>query len=386
MVCLLLALVATATALTSQSDTITVPHLSGIFVALDIVTSARTVSGWTEDLSAMKAIGIKFLVLRAVAQGCSPPQCAPMSPACPLGGFRAAFPTKGAGRPACFVEEHVGIDTVDNVFAAAEAVGLGVHLGLAYPVTSSIAKTGLNSTAYFRYLASVNWELAQELWTRYVVERGHTIAGFYTDVEESNSIGELVLMKDLVGHYLEPVARDMKVNLSRDILVWASPYYVGNLTRHPAASWMGPRFYADWWGQVFVEASHLDLIAPQDSMGAQGNSFQNVTDFLSQLALESRVQSRAVWSNVELFEVWPQSCQWSNVTGICRGRHPAPWSRIKEQMANEAKHVDAMIAWEWHSCLSPFGSNPNWTKPVYDQYLAYIKAGTHTPEMSNLLR
>ena len=376
MLCLLLALVATAAALASQSDTITVPHLSGIFVALDNVTSARTVSGWTEDLAAMKAIGIKFLVLRAVAQGCSPPQCAPISPACPLGGFRAAFPTKGAGRPACFVEEHVGIDTVENVFAAAEAVGLGVHLGLAYPVTSSIAKTGLNSTAYFRYLASVNWDLAHELWTRYVVERGHTIAGFYTDVEESNSIGELALMNDLVGHYLEPVARDMKVSLSPDILVWASPYYVGNLTRHPAASWMGPRFYADWWGQVFAEASHLDLIAPQDSMGAQGNSFQNVTDFLSQLALESRVQSRAVWSNVELFEVWPQNCQWSNVTGICRGRHPAPWSRIKEQMANEAKHVDAMIAWEWHSCLSPFGSNPNWTKPLYDQYLAYINAGT----------
>ena len=45
-------------------------------------------------------------------------------------------------------------------------------------------------------------------------------------------------------------------------------------------------------------------------------------------------------------------------------------------MANEAKHVDAMIAWEWHSCLSPFGSNPNWTKPLYDQYLAYVNAGT----------
>ena len=257
MLCLLLVRVATAAALTSQSDTITVPHLSGIFVSLDNVTSARTVAGWTEDLTAMKAIGIEFLVLRAVAQGCSPPQCAPTSSACPLGGFRAVFPTKGAGQPACFVEEHVGIDTVENVFAAAEAVGLGVHLGLAYPVTSSIAKSGLNSTAYFRYLASVNWDLAQELWGRYVVGKGHKIAGFYTDVEESNSIGELALMNALVGHYLEPVARDIKQRLSPDTLVWASPYYVGNLTRHPARSWMGPRFYADWWGQVLILIDNL---------------------------------------------------------------------------------------------------------------------------------
>eukprot|EP00662_Eupelagonemidae_sp_cell21_P001020 gene1020-47535_t len=135
-------------------------------------------------------------------------------------------------------------------------------------------------------------------------------------------------MEPFVGHYLEPLARDIHGMTNANgvpTTVWASPYFVGNLTRHPAANIMGPRFYADFWGQLFTQAPHLDLVAPQDSMGAQGNSFQNVTDFLTQLALISRDAGRRIYSNVELFEA---------------------------QMAHEAPLTDELIAWEWHSCLS----------------------------------
>ena len=182
---------------------------------------------------------------------------------------------------------------------------------------------GMNSTTYYRELASINWELAQWLWQLYGREYSATLRGWYTDVEESNTRGELELMQDLVGHYLEPVARDiheMTAKQAVPTIVWASPYYVGNLTRHPTAEVMTPRFYADWWEQVLVWAPHLDLIAPQDSMGAQGNSFENVSTFLGELAAASRRASRKIYSNVELFEVWPTSCQWSAKDGICKGR------------------------------------------------------------------
>ena len=147
-----------------------------------------------------------------------------------------------------------------------------------------------------------------------------------TDVEESNSLGELPLMSALTGHYLEPLARDIHnmtgMGKGNGAPVWASPYYVGNLTRHPQASEMTPRFYGDFWGQVFEMAPDLDFIAPQDSMGAQGNSFANVTTFLTELRGASTRAGRKMMSNVELFEVWPQSCQWSPTTGICKGRRP----------------------------------------------------------------
>lgn len=41
-------------------------------------------------------------------------------------------------------------------------------------------------------------------------------------------------------------------------------------------------------------------------------------------------------------------------------------------MANEAPLADELIAWEWHSCLSPYGST-NDTNEVYLQYKAYVR-------------
>lgn len=52
-------------------------------------------------------------------------------------------------------------------------------------------------------------------------------------LEESNSIGTMARTTDLAGHFLEPLARDIKQNISANLLVWASPYFVANLTRHP---------------------------------------------------------------------------------------------------------------------------------------------------------
>ena len=52
-------------------------------------------------------------------------------------------------------------------------------------------------------------------------------------LEESNSIGTMARTTDLAGHFLEPLARDIKQNISTNLLVWASPYFVANLTRHP---------------------------------------------------------------------------------------------------------------------------------------------------------
>ena len=48
------------------------------------------------------------------------------------------------------------------------------------------------------------------------------------DPEESNGVSSLNEMLDLRNHYLEPLARDIKTNISAELLVWASPYYVSS--------------------------------------------------------------------------------------------------------------------------------------------------------------
>ena len=105
--------------------------------------------------------------------------------------------------------------------------------------------------------------------------------------------------------------------------------------------------------------------------------FENVSSYLGQVANASRSAGKAVWANTELFEVYPPSCQWPSA---CRGRHPAPFSRIVKQLANEARFVDKLIAWEWMSCLSAQagrllykGMYPEANALLYAQYLAYVR-------------
>ena len=361
--CLLLLAISTASLASPPPSppppTITVPHLSGIFVALDAVTANRT--SWRADLQAMKDVGIEFLVVRAAAQGVSWNASADPSAGCPLGRFDAYFPpVAGSPLARCLRQQLGNADALRTVLEDAAALGLGVHLGLSYPEgAANAAARGANATQYYRDYAWLQWSIARDLWSRYGDEFGGggggggvgvgggggsgTIRGFYTDLEECNEVGYLALASPLAGHLLQPLSHDIHEQLSADLLVWASPYFVANLTRHSSRDIMNARFYADFWGQMFTWAPDFGLIAPQDSMGAQGNSFENVSTYVDAMRAASQHAApapRPFWSNVELFEVWPRDCEWPSV---CHGRHPAPFARIKAQLANEAPRADKLI-------------------------------------------
>eukprot|EP00051_Salpingoeca_urceolata_P006708 m.88759 g.88759 ORF g.88759 m.88759 type:complete len:492 (-) comp14954_c0_seq1:113-1588(-) len=364
-----------------------VPHLHGIFVAPTAATALWSEEQWRTDIRAMRAVGMTFFCLDPTAR-----QVGRATPECPSGVYATLFPTRLGN---CFNQTGAVTSpggTVGNVLRAAAAEGMGVHLGLALQNTRdpmSYQKSG-NVTALREY-AWMQWGIAQELYalasnissspspntrlSSFPHNGGSPLVGFYTVIEEANTVGWFSRARDLSGHYLESLAADIKNKLSSDLAVWASPYYVGNMTRHNATDLMEPDFYGAFWEQLFRWSPHLDLIAPQDSMGAQGNSFENVTSFLSALSRGSSRAGRAIWSNVELFEVWPQSCQWPDT---CEGRHPGPWQRIVQQLANESPWVTngTLIAWEWYSCLSPNGGPDNaWanvTRQRYSEYLDYV--------------
>ena len=153
---------------------------------------------------------------------------------------------------------------------------------------------------------------------------------------------------------------------------------MGNLTRYEAKNIVDYELYGSIWGQVFDWAPDFDPVSPQDSMGAQGNSFQNVTDCLGNITLNGlhAERPRTTWSNVELFERWPYPSG--------NGRHPGEFGRIQQQITNEWNVLQkvggvsepVLIAWEWYSCLSPNGGENNeWanvTKENYDLYKAWV--------------
>eukprot|EP00937_MAST-01D_sp_MAST-1D-sp2_P002277 g2277.t1 len=364
-------------ALLSVNASVPVPHLDGVF--LSIGSSARdwTADQWRADIQSMADIGLRFFVVQEPARGIGN-----ATARCPSGTFETLFPPGDMEQADCFTQVGANANasggTLGVVLRAAQAAGVRVHLGLALQTKLTWSHTypwfGPNTTRV-RHFAATQWAVARRLWALYGAMPARAgagsataplVAGFYTEVEESNyGTGWLSNLREFAENYLAPLSSNVKHALAPPppaawpLAVWASPYFVANATRYPdPAQFELPRMYAEMWEEVFVWAPDFDLVALQDSVGANGNSLLNVADYLGNLSAAAARQRRAQWANVELFEVWPRSCQWSREAGPCRGRHPAPWERIKAQLAAEA----ALVHGAW----------PNATSALYSQYKDYV--------------
>lgn len=367
-------LVATALA---TSSTPHVPRFDGIFAALNVHTASWDVATWREDLDAMKTARMTFLVVPHTVRQIGPPTAA-----CTSGTFETYFPLAiNGGLPSsCF--KQVGSSssggTIGNILAAANATGLSVHLGLAFEMEMDYQNKNVSTLELF---AALQWQVAKQLWrVASAVALSHVVSGIYTEVEECNGAPWMSYMQRFATTYLQPLALNIK-SLRSSLLVWSSPYAVANRTRYPVARYVLPSAYAGLWEQTLAAwAPALDVVALQDSTGALGNSFADVRELLGNVSAAVARQRRSAWTNVELFEVWPPSCEWPE---RCHGRHPASFARIRAQLENEAPLLRGprpqIIAWEWGTCLSPTPGNgaafPEANLANYKAYLAYIADG-----------
>jgi hypothetical protein len=348
----------------------TQPHLSGIFVEITTATSYWTEEQWTKDITSMQDVGMTFAIFPHLAKQNTTKQ---LDAQCPLGYYNTLFNATTLGP--CFSQtgttENGG--TVETILKAASSVGMKLQLGLALNGEIVTHDPGYNATRAQEY-AAMQWLIAQRLYQIATdMNRSHSVAGFYTELEEYNAEWWLKLWNDWSLQYLGPVSKKIK-SLRADLLVWASPYSVGNLTRYEPKNIIDYDLYGSIWGKVFEWAPDFDLVSPQDSMGAQGNSFQNVSDCLGNITLNGlqAERPRTTWSNVELFERWPYP------NG--NGRHPADFLRIQKQIVNEWNVLQkvgeisepVLIAWEWYSCLSPNGGEDNkWANVMKENYNLY---------------
>ena len=346
-----------------------------MFLSLNSQTALWDTSMWKRDLEAMKTAQLRFFAVPHLAR-----QIGPATAACPSGTFEAWFPLSSRLPTACFTQvgdTSSSAGTIGNILAAANATGLSVHLGLAKELRMDDQD---KSVATLKAFADLQWAVAQQLWqVAFTIGLTDVVAGIYTEVEESNAAPWLAYMQRFASTYLQALTLNIKKTLRADLVVWASPYVLFNRTRFPIQKYLLPSAFAGLWEEALAAwAPALDVVAPQDSSGANGNSFADVRELLGNMSRAVARQRRSAWSNVELFEVWPRSCQWPDE---CHGRHPAPFSRIKAQLENEAPILSGpdpqVIAWEWTSCLSPTAGNgaafPEANKANYEAYLAHIK-------------
>lgn len=336
-------------------------HLEGVFLSLYGANVNYSADAWGREFFAMKSVGINFAAVRAALQGTSSATVG----GCQLGTYRAYYPTtlKPTG---CF--EHSPTDSaasspLGRLLAGAQKANVSIHITPAMPHTP-FGWPHSPVPEYFGLLATLQANAFLDIWAQFP-QYHDTISGVYTALEEWNGVSWSKHNESIATDYLQPLASRVRSGRPQ-LQVWASPYYVGNLTLHPTAQ--SAKVYAAYWRRIWQLAPDFGWIALQDSRGWQGNSDAEVAVALTELRQAAADTGRALWSNVELFEGWPQPCIYPTKCG----RHPAPIARIVKQLASEDAIVPSRhIAWEWSSCLSPY-TNEN-TSALYKQYVAYLK-------------
>lgn len=355
---------------------------AGMFVAITKFTALWSQEQWNTDLASMAAAGFTTLVVPHTGRQVSGP-----TKTCDQGLFETYYPPPDS-TGSCYKE--IGDlksdgGTIGNIFRAAKRVNLTVHLGLMFaPAEHGFPSQHRNGT--FKNWGDFQGEkIATHLWSLYAAKQ---LVGFYTEIEFNNGDAWMQSMTAFGSDYLGGIARAVH-NLpaaspgAPTPIVWASPYSILNMTRHPHGYSTPPFEYAKGMRAAIDAAGGIDYfhhVAMQDSMGAQGNSFQDAASVLGNMSTFV-----PTWANVELFEIWPRSCE-PNSTNPCHGRHPAPFSRIVRQMNNEGSKLGGpeaatLIAWEWYSCFSPNAiGDPNhpFPKEARANYNAYIEYLNHT--------
>ena len=337
---------------------ISTPHLDGIFLALGSANSHYSIDAWNREFVAMKKVGINFAAVRAALVGHSNDT----KGGCRLGQYVAYFNTSLTPTECYAVHDGAPLQ---RMLAGAAAANVSIHITPAMP-HSPFAWPHSPVPEYFGLLAKLQADVFDDIWAKFP-EYHDTIGGVYTALEEWNGIGWMKYNESIATSYLQPLASRVRAGRGR-LEVWASPYYVGNLTLHKSA--LSPKAYAVFWKRVWELAPDFGWIALQDSRGWQGNSDAEVAVALAELRLAATATGRTLWSNVELFEGWPSGCTYPTPCG----RHPAPMARIAKQLANEdTSAAGRHIAWEWSTCLSPY-TNKN-TSALYTQYAEYVQKG-----------
>ena len=298
---------------------VAVPHLTGVFLSLYSIDLAYNQSQWDLELQAMAHVGISFVAVRAALQGVS----SETAHGCKLGTYTAYYPTKLAPTACYKVATAHGGNALEYVLSAAQKLDIRVHIAPAMPHTPFAwppsAKTQPNKSKeeYYDELTALQVDAFADVWAAFPQYRS-TIAGVYTSLEEWNGPTWMAdsNLVPLATHYLEPLASRLRNKTGRsaaELPVWASPYYVGNMTLHPTAQ--NASSYASFWGEVWNRAPSFDWIALQDSMGWQGNSLAEVGRALAALEQAGKAAGRQLWSNVELFEGWPLPCEYPTPCG-----------------------------------------------------------------------
>ena len=297
-----------------------VPALGGAFVWIGEDMASWTQARWNAELGWMAGLGMTTAVTAASVLETD-----------------ALYPTAIDG-----LTEVAG-EPIERLLTAADGAGVEVHLGLV------LTDTWWNDTdaAFLDDLTARSEAVATELWDRYGAHP--SLVGFYLPQEIDNMtwIDEDARGR-LVDHYLVPLSEHVKA-LDPDLVVSSAPFF--------NTEYQGAADYGAWWGATLAETPSLDLLMPQDGIGAEHATLADVGDYFSALGAACADNGRAMWTDLEVYALDGDAAT------------PADMARIADQLAYELPLVGGSVCWEL-GYLAP--SRGPASLGLYLDYLRYL--------------
>jgi hypothetical protein len=280
--------------------------ITGTFLQLDYTNTRDQEGSWKDELKAMKDAGLDLLIVPAYS---------------------------GSTGPVYSV--------MDELFAEANRQGISIMIGTFS--NHSYYWTDLSKKQLSETLEKTKAEIT-DLYNRY----GDNPAFYGWYITDEIDEKDLIPSKfDLTTWYYSEQVNHIK-SLTPEKPIMLSPSYESNTS---------PK----WWEEKydkFLEVVKIDILGPQDSVGAKRSTPEMVSTFFQAFKNACDKHGVRLWADVEIFDidVWL----------------PADIDLVKRQLFAVEPFVEKVVIFEFNHYMNPYKNNN--TKKLYENYLQWLSS------------
>ncbi len=241
--------------------------------------------------------------------------------------------------------------TLDRIFSAANSTGMKVVLGLYFSEAWNTADK--NDPATYSTLLTREQQIIDDLWNQYGTNSA--FSGWYIPQEFDDYNFNSDPAKTLVANYFRDVSNYCKTKSSTKP-VMISPFFGSTGILYSGPNKPGD-FELNWWNDFLSIATNIDIIMPQDGVGAGKNDVDtDVPQYFQIINTACNNHNRTFGANVESYKM-------QGATLV-----PTDISTFKNQIWVAGTLTNLIITWEWANMDPILGSAQ---MQLYNDYKTY---------------
>ncbi|MEZ6191613.1 MAG: DUF4434 domain-containing protein [Phycisphaerales bacterium] len=351
------------------------PHLaSAAFIQLNTSLAQQSAQWWYDEVDYMDDIGIDTIIIQYAAfDGTS------------------FYDTVDNTNDSYYTLSSSNNDPIEHILHRADQIDLEVYVGLGLETQFNVTYNGGTGQFEFNYNKSDVIDRAKSMLTdideTYGYEPGvgpihESLVGWYfpTELNDSNVIrsGHATFLNDAVDYYSE---LSSYAHTETGLNTMISPYIASDgafyspEVRDPAA-------YAAWWDGILDDDPYdpddpfvdIDIIAHQDSVGADHVSILGSREYFEELKPVLDNNDVELWANVEAFHsIGAEAAPFSNFTNQSSTK-----TAFRDQLNSTAAYAEKTALFEFTTYMSPrdVGNTTldNSSDALYEDYGDYRNA------------